>query len=225
MNDTINTKFRDFAEQNVAPHYVEAQTIGVEFFNEGNLIEEYCNVEFQAIQYALEKANGKVDFSKEEFLLYCKTMVYSRISWVLNQKPTVHPTEHIMVPSFLMNIIMQIGIASDLSLGITVEPANTPKDFSPMPMEKMRRISMRLESLSGYEGGFGYPRDKTGAWDFMTMTLINNDIRRHDANAHPVYAMMASVVGPKLITSVLSPIVNYGSTSTLEGLLWQLTSI
>lgn len=225
MNDTINTKFRDFAEQNVAPHYVEAQTIEVEFFNEGNLIEEYCNVEFQAIQYALERANGKVDFSKEEFLLYCKTMVYSRISWVLNQKPTVHPTEHIMVPSFLMNIIMQIGIASDLSLGITVEPANTPKDFSPMPMEKMRRISMRLESLSGYEGGFGYPRDKTGAWDFMTMTMINNDIRRHDATAHPVYAMMASVVGPKLITSVLSPIVNYGSTRTLEGLLWQLTSI
>lgn len=225
MNDTQFTKLRDFAEKNVAPHYVEAQTVQVDFFTEGNLIEEYCNVEYQAIQYALEKMNGKVDFTVDEFLLYCKTMVFSRISWVLNNRPTVHPTEHIMVPSFLMNIIMQIGVANDLSLGITVVPANVPEVFSPMPMDRMRKISLRLESLTGYEGGFGYPRDKAGSWDFMTMTMINNDIKRHDANAHPVYALMASVVGPKLITSVLNPIVTYGSTNIFEGLLWQLTSI
>lgn len=224
-NEQSVTKFRDFAERNVAPHYVEAQTVTVNFFEEGNLIEEYCNIEYQAISYALEKSNGAVDFTKEQFLLYCKTMVYSRVAWVLNKRPLVHPTEHLIVPSFLMNIIMQIGVAQDLSLGITVQPSTVPEDFEGMEMSEMRKISMRLESLSGYEGGFGYPRDKAGAWEFMTMSLINGDIRRHDAKAHPVYALMASVVGPKLIESVLSPIVTYGSNSLFEGLLWQLTSI
>lgn len=225
MSDTILQTYRDFAERNVAPQFKEAKTVKVDFLSEGSLIANYCNIEYQAIEYALEKANGKVDFTKEEFLQYCKTMVYSRISWVLGNKPHVHPTEHIMVPSFLMNIIMQIGVATNLPLGITVEPSDIPSDFELMPISEMRKISMRLENLSGYEGGFGYPRDKSGAWEFMTMTLVNSDIMRHDADAHPVYALMASVVGPKLIETVLSPIVTYGNTNVFEGLLWQLTSI
>jgi hypothetical protein len=224
-NVTNESRFRDFAEKHVAPQFVEAQTVEVEFFEEGNLIESYCNIEYQAVQYAVEKMNGSLNFTTDEFLHYCKTMVYARINWVINAKPSVHPTEHLMVPSFLMNIIMQIGLVQDPSLGLTITPASVPTSFIPMDRGRMMQISMRLESISGYEGGFGYPRDKSGAWDFMTMTLINNDIKRHDSQAHPVYAIMASVVGPKLVTSVLSPIVTYGSSSMFEGLLWQLTSI
>lgn len=223
MNGQVNQKFRDLAEKSVAPQFKEATKVEVDFLSEGNLIEKYCEIEYYAIEYALRKVVSTVEFTKKEFVQYCKTLLASRIEYVLGGKPTVYPTDHIMVPSFLENILMQIGEAMDLSLGIRILPKKIT--LTPMSLENMRKISMRLESLDGYEGGFGYPRDKTGSWDFMTMTLVNNDIRRHDAQAHPVYALMAAVVGPKLISSVLSPMVTYGTTDLFEGLLWQLTSI
>lgn len=225
MNATINTKYRDFAEKKVAPTFKKANIIEVEFLTEGCLIEKYSKVEYAAISYALCQGAKNDLFTEDEFLLYNKSAVYSRIGWVNSSGFSFGPNDHIMIPSFLMNIIMQIGKTQDSSLGLTVIPKDAPKDFKPMDIDRMREISMWLENLSGYEGGFGYPSDKSGSFEFMTMTLVDNEIRRHDSKAHPVYAMMASVVGPKYVATILSPIITYGNTEMFEGLLWQLTSI
>lgn len=222
QNNSNVTKFRSLAEQNSAPVFISMQEETVSFLNEGSLIDKYAEIEYAAIEYAMK--NQTMPFTKEKFVQYCTTIVVSRIQYVLNKKPIVYPTDHIMVPSFLMNIIMQIGIAQDLKLGLSVRPAE-PEEVSTLAIEEIRKISFYLEALKGYEGGFGYPRDKAGSWDLMTMQLIDNEIQRHDAEAHPVYALMASVIGPKLIESVLSPLVRYGDCTLFEGLLWQLTSI
>lgn len=221
-DNSKSTKFRNLAEKNVAPVFLKVQEVTVSFLNEGSLIDKYAEIEYSAIEYAYQPS--PMPFTKEEFKNYCLNLVLSRIQYVLNKKPLVYPTDHIMVPSFLMNIIMQIGIAQDLKLGISVKPAE-PDSVPAVAIEKMREISFYLEALKGYEGGFGYPRDKAGSWDLMTMQLIGNEIQRFDAEAHPVYALMASVIGPKLIESVLSPLVKYGDSTLFEGLLWQLTSI
>lgn len=218
------TKFRSLAEKNVAPSFIKAQDVQVTFLSEGNLIDKYSDIDYKALEYELK--TQPLDFTMEEYRMYNRAVVKSRVDYVSGIKPLIHPTDHIAVPAFLENIVMQIGLCQDLKLGVTIKPAPIEDDdSSSLALDKIRSISMRLESIPGFACGFGYPRDKSGSWDFMTMQLIDNQIVRHESTAHPVYALMAAVVGPKLIQSVLNPLVRYGDSNIFEALLWQLTSV
>lgn len=225
-NDANSKKFRDLAEKNVSPKFIEAKTYKVKLFEEGNLFNKYVSIEQKALEYAISRKGQQSSYTDDllrKFPDYCKALVASRVDYVLGGRPVVKPMDHVMVPSFLMNIIMQIGEVMDLSTGIRLLPEEV--DTPSISLDEMREISMLLESIREYEGGFGYPKDKSGSWEFMTMWLVGTQLQRFSADAHPVYALMASVIGLKQIESVLNPLVTYGDTNLFEGLLWQLTSI
>lgn len=221
--DQISNKFRDVAEHNVAASYISQQTYEVDMLGSDCLIDQFAKVEYSAINAEVTRTGGVVTFSENDFVLFCRQAVITRVHWVLGEKYLTHPNDKIMIPSFLMNIIMQIGLAYEVRLGITLKPKAGLKDV--LTIDKVREISFFLRSIKSYDGGLGYLKDKTGVWDFMSMTLVNNQIQRYNADAHPVFALMASVVGPKLVQSVLSPLVRYGDMNFFEGLLWELTTV
>lgn len=222
--------FRNLAERNVKPHYVEMQEIEVDFFTEGNLITDYAEVEFKAISYEASKFNWSVPFSQEEFIQYCKVIVTSRIAWILGDTPHLkfRPTDNIMTPSLIDAICKQIGLCVNTKLGVILKPkmpSFVTSDTWKVDMNKMMEISYFLTSMDNYVGARGYLRDKQGVWDFMTMQLIDNQIKNPTMDPHPVYSVFAAVIGPKMISSVLSPLVKYGDLDVYRGLLWELTSI
>lgn len=222
--------FRDLAERNVKPHYAEMQEIEVDFFTEGNLIQDYAEVEFKAIKFEASKFNWEVPFTQKEFIQYCKAIVVSRIAWVLGDSEQLkfRPTDNVMTPSLIDAICKQIGLCTNTRLGVILKPKmpsfTSTKEWK-VDMNKMNEISFFLHSMDNYVGARGYLRDKQGVWDFMTMQLIDNQIKNPTMDPHPVYSVFAAVIGPKMISSVLSPMVKYGDLDVYRGLLWELTSV
>ena len=226
-----SSAIREIAERQVKAHYSSAQTLEVDFLVEGSLIDDYAVIEYQAISMASAKFHWKVPFSMGDFIKYCKTIVASRIAWTINlmESVIVYPTDNIMVPSLIDNICKQIGVCTNTKLGITLKPKMCPTEVDGTSLvlkhEEMEKISFFLTSLSDYVGARGYLRDKSGVWDFMTMQLIENQIKNPSIDPHPVYSVFAAVIGPRLIGSALNPLVTYGDLDVYRSLLWQLTSI
>lgn len=242
MKDSMyHEEFQKVAEAKVTPQPIQQSVVEVEFCGEGSLIGKFATVEYSAIESQICSQGGVVPFSEEEFLTYCRTIVYSRISWVNNQPYVMHPLEKVMVPGFLSDVCMNIGTALDVSLGITLKPKmvgqmDSRKDgedrvscairsYGLMSLDEMKRISGFLRAIPGYRGALGYLKDKSGTFDFMSMQLVDGVIAHHDAKVHPVYALLASVVGPHMVASALSPLVRYGDSAFLSNLLWEVTSV
>lgn len=224
-NLNLEERFRKLAKERVVPKYDTHQEVEVNFFSADSLIEQFASVEYQALDYNARKTGGEVPFTIEEFKAYCNSIVASRIQWVRGERYIYHPNDPIVSPSFLAVICMNIGIAMELTKGITLRPASIPTDVKVFSKKEMEPISFYLASLGNYDGAKGYLKDKSGSWEFMSMQLIDGKIRNENADTHPVYAIMASVVGPLMVNSVLSPLVYYGDITLFEGLLWELTSI
>lgn len=222
MNRIADEKYRKVVT-NVAPKFIKWQEVEVNLLTEGCLIDEYASVEYASIVSKLRITGGSVSFTEQEFIKFCRTYVYARICWV-NNKTVIHPnTIGILVPTFLSLILQNIGRASNFSLGLDLVPAMP--EFDPMEISEVRKISAELKIIPGYEGAVALPKDKAGCFEFMSMQLIDDQIVSHSPDAHPVYALMASIVGPSLIRSVLDPMVYYGDSNLYRGLLWELTSV
>lgn len=219
-----------------APHNYEEVTVGFEV-DDASMLAQYGRTEYTALEAKIGHSGGQLPFSEDEFLKYIRTLVISRILWVRNEKTIVVPTDPISVPAFLSVILMNIGNADEPTLGLRLIPAiQAPEDvkkggdskkegLSTLDINEMRRISSYLASIDGYSFSKGYLRDKSGVFDFMSMQFVDGYIMHHNADSHPVYALLASVMKPHIITSALSPLVRYGSEDFLGGLLWEVTAV
>lgn len=222
MNRNAEDIYRKVVSQ-VSPTHVEWTEVPVNVMTDGCLIEEYAKVEYQAIVNKLALSGGIVRVSEEEFINFCKTLVYARICWV-NGTKFMHPnTPGILVPAFLSLVIQNIGRASNIALGLALTPV--VPEFTPMSVTEIQKISAFLKSIPGYEGATALPKDKEGCFEFMSMQLIGTAIRTYTPETHPVYALMASIIGPHYIESVLNPRVYYGDINLYRGMLWQITSV
>lgn len=121
-------------------------------------------------------------------------------------------------------LLDNIGRAVDQDLGVELLPCAVE---APLTREEVEAISGKLKVLSsyGFEYGIGFSRDRHGSWDFMAMTLIDGEIRRHNQESHPVYALLASTLGIKGVEAVLSPRVTYGNEKHLSSVVRGLASL
>lgn len=243
MEKTMNylENYKKLVSSRVTPTPREYEEVTVEFnIDAQSMLAEYSNIEYAALEGKIDLQGGEIPFSREEFFNFVKTLVYSRVAWVNNMRYVVHPNEPIAVPAFLSTVLMNIGNAEENSLGLRLVPVisgTSNDDGMWLPFEEnfsnlsllnlydMRRISNFLKSIGGYNYGKGYLKDKSGVFDFMSMQLVENYVVRHNSEAHPVYALMASILQPHLVTSALSPLVKYANVEFLSGLLWEVTAV
>lgn len=241
MDNKFEEVYRKVAETNVQPFPNTQQTIKVELCGDGSLMDKFAAVEYSAIQAHIQSKGGMIPFDDDKFKRYCRTYIQSRVGWSTGKPYIIHPLEKVICPAFISTVCMNIGIAVDVSLGITLTPvmketgATIPEGasreetliamYDVLSLDEVKAISLFLRSIPEYHGSLGYLKDKSGIFDFMSMQLIDGIISHHDAKAHPVYALMASVVGPHLVASALSPLVRYGDSAFLSNLLWEVTSV
>lgn len=125
------------------------------------------------------------------------------------------------VPDVWTVLLQQIGRAVDLDYGIEVEP-DVPEDLKAVDYLWLREFSYKLwrcQDLRPYLQMVELPIDPRGNYDFMTMVIVEGDIRARSTSVHPVNAFLVSFVQMRLIEDVFSPRISYGSTRRMEPIL------
>jgi hypothetical protein len=211
--------------ERIKPSYRSLDVVEVTFCNEGCILDDFAKVEYKAILIASGRKEDEMPFTEEEFIQYCRTFVASRIAWVNGQTSSIviYPTDHMLAPSLVDSVCKNIGVVYETSLGYTLVP-KIAEGIQTLSKEKCAEVSFFLSSLNNYIGGYGYVRDKSGSWDFMSMQMIESAIMSFNDQAHPAYSVLAAIVGPRWLVESVSPRVRYGSIDLYKGLLWELTS-
>jgi len=242
------SKAVETAAQQLKPHSEESVTIEVGFDPTKGILKEYLDAEFDAIRYEYEKSGSTLPewFDRSHFGKYCNSALQSRVAWVRNEMSDVifRPEEKVLLPSLLDNVLKNIGQAFDTRLGIILMPTlaseksksdeaqaskqeGDSSSFEVLTRDECLKTSYFLQTISTYIGGFGYMKDKSGSFDFMTMQVLDDAVRNINDTAHPAYSILAAIVAPHWLQSAVqfSPRVKYGDIQFYKSLVWQLTSI
>lgn len=214
---------QEISEQ-IKAHFDEMQVVKVEMQLDKAVLNDFIQVEFRAIQVEAQKLHIALPFNEERFKKYCLTFIVSRVNWVNGDMRSViiRPEAHIMCPALLDAVCKNIGLVLEISQGLKLEPT-LPKGVETLTETEMEEVSFYLQSIPTYVGGWGYIKDKSGSWEFMSMQLVEQAIMNEQAH-HPAYSLLAAIVGPKWIGAATAPRIKYGDLTMYRSLLWQLTT-
>lgn len=229
MKNTENSFFsslRKFSEGAIQPVPFEFDRVSVSINPNAQVFTTYVETLFQELDSATTLMGGGLPFTHEQLLAYCQNLVKIRVDFVNRNRAMFGPTDKLAVPAFLSVVLENIGLAEDLDRGLELYPTLVPFE-SAMDVSAMSAMSTRLKTLSryGFEYADGYSRDRSGSWEFMTMSLIEGYVRSLSREAHPVYALMASVFAVHGVEAAISPRVTYGSEANFIRLVRQLATV
>lgn len=236
------------AERSLRPRPIKFNEATVTFSVDDGVLCDYLQAEYQAIEYEFGRTFSEMKFTQDEFIQYCKTFLVSRIAWVngFSNLLLIRPEARLICPAFLAQVLMNVGIATDDHIGFEIRPGfkewNVEKattkvsrndlaliknltGFDVLSDERVREISFWLGQLENYVGAFGYLKDRTGSWDFMTMSLVQQEVLAPENTSHGVYAIMAATLGNQLVHAALSMKVTYGDVAIFKSLVQELVSV
>lgn len=216
------------------PHFEEQEVVDVTITPSEGILDDFAETEYAAINLATEKSNATFPFDVDTFKKFCVTYVVSRIAWINNQPEhmIVRPDDQVIVPALLDTVLKNIGIVYETTQGLVLKPTIDYDSCETLSKDKMLEISFYLRAIDSYVGATGYIKDKSGSWEFMSMQLVVKTINDKegsyiyslDKDNHPVGAILAAIVAPKVLVATLSPRANYGNLTFFKSLLWELTS-
>lgn len=215
------------AEMNIRPMAARYDVVEVNLHVDSPVLVVYTNELYNELVGLAEMRGGEFSVSEEDFTKYVNTIVKARVDYVRHERPLFGPTERVAIPSFLAVVLANLGIAVDVDKGIELRPSLEIDDSSLLSKDELFKISSVLKRFSslGFEYSDGYARDRMGSWDFMAMSVIEDNVLRHDKESHPVYALMASTLAIRGIETVLSPRIEYGSVNHLASLVRQVATV
>ena len=175
------------------------------------------------------RGSATIRYTEEELLTYCENLVVNRVNWVNRVKGTVNPrNQAIYVPSCIALVIDNIGTVRENKLGIKCVPT-LPEDYTPtlLSQEDMEDMGSWLQSLEsiGMEGEGGFKASTEGNWDFMTFSMLEGEMLRFNADSHPSWSVLASIVTLHGIESLLSPRVSYGDIDMYKSFAYELSKL
>jgi hypothetical protein len=217
---------RKFSEGSIQAVPFEYSRVPVVLELQNKVLTSYVETLYQELESATSIMGGSVPFSLGELVNYCQQLVKIRVDYVNRTHAMFGPTEKLAVPAFLSVVLENIGLAEDVDRGIELYPTLSGFE-SLMSAQEMSMMTTKLKTLSryGFEYAEGYSRDRKGSWDFMTMTLIDGYVRSISKEAHPVYALMASVLATHGVEAAMSPRITYGSEANFIRLVRQLATV
>jgi hypothetical protein len=166
---------------------------------------------------AQEIEGNKATFTVEDMDRYLKTLVQVRIKMVSRAKVEFTWKDTIAIPAFFALLLSKIGKSTDYTLGVTIVPKFDETDFKAMEFKEVRNFSNKLFSAARrfrFELATQLPRDLNGDWEFMSMQLVEGQIRHHSGDPAPYKAVLASVFAWNGLNALLLPRVIYGYTNT-----------
>lgn len=232
--------FGDVANKRLRPMPREYTTLDVSLDLTSLVLATYIDELYAAMETELATQTGQRQmlFSQGDLRDYCWILVYERVAYVRgDQRPRLRYSDVFVVPAFLSVVLAQLGRAEEPSLGLVLMPGlpsqvgvNGNKwtfkaEESTMARERdmdwFMRVSRVLTSFSkfGFEYAYGYDRAKSGSFEFMAMSVLQDHVMHHTDSTHPVYALLASVLSLRGAESALSPRVDYGDINEMRNLV------
>lgn len=191
---------------------------------------EYADALYSEISAELAKTGGREIIGQADIRNYVQWLVIQRVNWVNGDKVQAHPKgRDFFVPSYISVVLAHIGVVLDRDRNIMLKPT-LPKGFKieaggvEFSKEDAKRISNHLMTWrnAGLEGVEGYEANKDGSFEFMTYCVIEDQVVRYEANAHPTFALLAATVALKGVEATLVPRVKYGSLDTYRNYMGDL---
>lgn len=159
---------------------------------------------------------GTLGVSFEEVRDYMDALLYMRVKYVRRDLPPdlrnwyEYPW---VIPALTCLIFKQMGRAEDVDLGVVLIPETNLPQPDPVKMQKVSRAMRAAHSRYHLMVGEELPRDRSGAFEFMATTVLNNEVLAHSKETHPTTAFLASVAANHALQDIFSPRVAYGSTA------------
>jgi hypothetical protein len=167
-------------------------------------------------------------FKLEDMHSYLRTLVQVRVKMVNRERVDFSWKDTIAIPAFFCLLLSKVGKATDYTLGVTIIPTFDHSDFVPMSFSDVRQFSNKLMAASKrfkFEIATQLPRDLKGDWEFMSMQLVEEQIRHHSGDPAPYKAVLASVFAWKGLNTILLPRVIYGYTNTWLPLIRRMSHV
>jgi len=238
-NTPENSTFGDVANKRLRPMPRDFTTLEVSLDLTGKVLSTYIEELYVAFESELATQSAhQMLFTLQELTDYAWILVYERVAYVRgDQRPRLQFNDAISVPAFLSVVLAQLGRAEEPSLGLVLIPSLpsqitvtkdswTVKTVEPS-VARVRDVTwfMRMSKLLttfskfGFEYAYGYDRAKSGSFEFMAMSVLEDHVMHHTDSTHPVYALLASVLSLRGAESALSPRVDYGDVNEMRNLV------
>jgi len=217
-----------FSEERIVAAAVNFDAVNVRIDLGADILTTYSKELYASWDQSASIRGWSIPFAEEELLEYVRALVKIRVDYCAGKRVEIRPTDRIAVPSFLSVVLSNVGLARDIDLGIELRPTlakDTPqvRDGDVTWLEGFSRKIKALAPL-GVEYAEGYTRSRDGSYDFMTMALLEGEVRNISKQPHPVFALLASTLGVRGIETVLSPRVSYGKANHFDSLIRNLAA-
>lgn len=193
--------------------------------------EDWITNFYETAEATVAASGGQFLLTIEEFRLYVRTLIASRIDFVNSRRAIVGPTEEVRVPTFLHVTLQALGKVESEEMGVWLIPVYDETMGPLLSLDEVLSISNRLAPLEwvGYQMARGYDRDKRGAFDLMAMQFILDGVRRgvytHDPKAQTVFAPVAYFLGLQQLQVLLGQRIKVVGDLTVKTRLRALARI
>lgn len=157
---------------------------------------------------------------RDTLLAYLSDEIIDRVTYTSTGKMSCSATDHSYhaVPSLVSLMLQQIGVVEAPQYGLYLMPKLMQKASVTLKPEERRAFLMKLRRIFDLTG-IGYADqvviDKAGEPRFAMMTLINDNIMAESSDAHPAYAVLATLVSLRA-TDYMTPRVDYGHVEVIK---------
>jgi len=163
------------------------------------------------------RSRRELRFTEDELTQYVQALITARVDYVSmkGHRPVIHYADKHAVPAFVSVVMAQIGRVRAPQLGLELAPVVLDdKAVRPSP-ESMTMMSLKLKALAdeGFEYADGYDKDKSGSFDFMAFSLLDEksaEMVTSYPDSAPVYALLSSFVANQRLSQLWGPLMSYG---------------
>jgi len=217
-----------FSEERIVAAAVNFDAVNVQIDMGADILTVYTKELYACWDQSASIRGWSIPFAEEELLEYIRALVKIRVDYCAGKRVAIRPTDRVAIPSFLSVVLSNVGLARDVDLGIELRPTlkhDVPK-LRDDDVEWLEGFSRKVKALAplGVEYAEGYTRSRDGSYDFMTMALLEGEVRNISKQPHPVFALLASTLGVRGIETVLSPRVSYGRANHFASLVRNLAA-
>lgn len=211
----------------IRPEPVDFQVHRVTLNPENSTVfQEYTEALVHNLNAQAEAYGSSLRVGLDEMRSYLLRLLRERVAQVTRDGKQLIGRSSVVIPSFWVIVLENVGRASDETLGLTLIPEMEDiHEFS--TYSDIDAFSSKLRAFSRYGLSFGdqMPRDLTGSWEFMTCQVIKSFVLRHDSSCHPVYALVASTMEMNSLGAVITPRVQYGHTEHFRQLVREFAHV
>jgi len=175
----------------------------------------YCKALWEWIS---TRSRREPSFTEDELRLYVQALVTARVDYVsrTGYRPIIHWADKTAVPAFVSVVMAQIGVVRAPQLGLEVIPVVADGKGVRPELSFMTIMSLKLKALAddGFEFAEGYDKDKSGAFDFMMFSLLDEkstEMVTSFPDSAPVYALLSSFVANQRLSQLWGPLISYGN--------------